>query len=419
MAKCKLDTSVCSDTDNCRVLRNPRDVKTVFKDSDKHTKAVNNNAGWLMSELLGQCMGLISGGEYRRARDATTPAFSHKSALSYLSRISAITKEHMKALSGRLDNRIHPVADLRFLPFWIMVDIIYGRISSTLRKELESLVVLRESLWGRMIQGGSTRYSWAQYLPTSTARDLRDFKTRWERFNDEAHDSCGESDATIVSMYAEMKKGSITRQGLLQTIDEMLFANLDVSMGGISWTLMFLASHSKVQDEVRQEAREARISRKSTSWDDYLQSSTTMLAACILEAGRLKPLAAFSVPQSAPTNRVVSGFLVPAGTNFIVDTHALNISNPFWGEDRDQYRPARFLEKKTSDMRYQYWRFGFGPRQCLGKYFVELLIRVLVTELVENYRLGLMENTHWEKNATTWILHPDTELRCESLKVKI
>jgi hypothetical protein len=47
------------------VLTRRKDIKKVFKDSNTHLKAVNNDAGWLMSQSLGQCLGLVSGVEWR------------------------------------------------------------------------------------------------------------------------------------------------------------------------------------------------------------------------------------------------------------------------------------------------------------------------------------------------------------------
>ncbi|KAI1824923.1 cytochrome P450 [Xylaria intraflava] len=403
------------------VLRDPADVKTVFKDSDKHTKAVNNDSGWLMGELLGSCLGLISGTRYQNLKTATGSPFTRQRTATYLGRISALTKDHFNHLctEGRLQKgRINPVSDLKYLPFAVVADIIYGELTPELKKELESIVALRESLWDKMIQGGVTRHSWGRYLPTKTGKDLAEFKLRWTRFNDEAHGAsllAGDS-APIQAMYVAVNSGAVTKEELLQTIDEVLFANLDVTAGGSSWNLLFLASNLDVQDDIREEIRRARASNGEDDWHQYLQRSDTLLAASIMESSRLKPLAAFSVPQSAPSERLVSGYMVPAGTNFIVDTYALNTRNPYWGPDGEVYRPSRFLDIKASDVRYKFWRFGFGPRQCLGRFVVDLMLRVLIAHLVENYRLFLAEDTHWEKHPTTWIYHPDTEVRCEKLE---
>lgn len=411
-----------------RVLTDPEDIKTVFKDSDLHSKAINNDAGWLMSKLLGNCLGLISGAQWRQVRAATDEAFTYHRVAASLSRITSITREHLMDLNlhGRLaKGMVDPAKDLRMLSFWTVAEMLYGDLTPDLRSQLQSLIPLRESLFNRVILGGVTRFSWSRFLPTSTNRDLDLFQEGWRQFNDTIYGKCQQtkSQTTIVSLYKAWNAGSITKDQALQTLDEMLFANLDVTIGGISWNFLFLAANRDVQSQLRAEITQARTmlevseenNHSQSRWENYVLRSDTLLAASILESARLKPLAAFSVPQAAPTARIVGGFSIPAGTNFVIDTHALNIRNQYWGTDSTAYRPSRFLGRKASEMRYHYWRFGMGARKCLGKYAADLIIRVLVAELVENYELGLDATTEWDKNAETWITNPDTQIRCEKL----
>ena len=141
----------------CRVLTDPEDVKTVFKDSDLHCKAINNDAGWLMGELLGSCLGLISGAQWRQVRAATHEAFTYHGVAASLSRITTITQEHLMDLSlhGRLANGIiDPVKDLRMLSFWIVAEELYGDLTPDLRSQLEFETVhpyLRIGTAGSMI----------------------------------------------------------------------------------------------------------------------------------------------------------------------------------------------------------------------------------------------------------------------------
>ncbi|KAF2276644.1 putative cytochrome P450 monooxygenase [Westerdykella ornata] len=403
------------------VVSHPEDIQTVFKDSDKHRKAINNNAGWLMGELLGKCVGLISGEDWQRLRSVTNPPFTHKSSTHYIPAIIRMVDEEFRSLQETTNLKrglINPVADLRYIPFWIIAEIIYGKLNTEQRRELMDIVPLREELFKRMIQGGTTRLAWSRYLPLRINRDLREFKNRWTAFNTKlciSQKSNGSS-APIVEMYDAMERGEVNQEELLQTLDEMLFANLDVTMGGLSWNLMFLASNAEAQDDIRKEIPLLNdMHHDGTSWEEYIKDPSTLLAASVLESARLKPLAAFSVPQSAPTARTVGGFVIPPGTNFMVDTHSLNIHNPFWGDDRELYRPSRFLDRKPSEIRYHYWRFGFGPRQCMGKYVVDFLIRAILAHLLANYQLSLHEDSRWTKNPETWISHPDTKIRCERL----
>lgn len=317
---------------------------------------------------------------------------------------------------------LHPAEDLKMLPFWIVAEIFYGKLSHALVAELRSLSPLREDLFKHVIRGGLNRFSWIHIFPTEAGKALSEFKSRWTAFNKAAYDNALASIESlpetqpppIVAMFSAVKAGTITHDQLHQTIDEALFANLDVTTGGISWNPVFLAANSAYQPRLRTEFQSLDPSPKSL--ESYLQSNSTLLASCITESSRLKPLAAFSVPQSAPTDREVGGYVIPAGTNFIVDSYALNVRNEsFWGADAATYRPDRFLEPRMrkTKLRYHFWRFGFGPRQCMGKYVADLIIRQLVVFLVQRFDLLLVgEGRDWERSRESWITHPDFLIGC-------
>jgi cytochrome P450 len=202
-----------------------------------------------MGELLGKCMGFMSDPDWRKVHNKIGPHFTYTCATSYISRVDEITKKHFEALQSKerfRQGRLNPVDDLRLLPFWVATDILYGSLSSELRAELEDIIVLREALWVRMIQGGLTRYAWRQYLPSKANKDLRQFKKWWSC---EASMSAN-AHVPIVDMFAAVKEGKMGADQLLQRLNEMLFANLDVTMGGNSWNLLFLTAHIEVQGQV-------------------------------------------------------------------------------------------------------------------------------------------------------------------------
>lgn len=398
------------------VLTRSEDVKRVFRDSDAHHKATNNNGGWLVGELLGKCLGLVNGDEWRQIRLCMGDSFTQPRVAAQIPRVVGLVEEYFQELrkTARLQRRsINPGGDLRLLPFRIVADYIYGPLTPTLRPQLEAMIPLRDSLFSRVIQGGVTRFSWSRFLPTTTNRDLKEFKKKWKRFNYCAYTLCKQQERKdlIDQLYGAYTRNLMTEDHLLQTLDEMLFGNLDVTIGSLSWNPMFLAANQDIQDELRRELRGASESRSQ-----YLLRTDTLLAASISEAARLKPIAAFSIPQAAPTPRATGGYLVPEGTNFVIDTHALNIQDLFWGPDRTEDRPSRFLGRKApADMRYRYWRYGFGPRQCLGKYLADAMMRIIMAHMVETYRLRQDAESSWDRNPITWITQANCDIRCEAI----
>ncbi|KAI0423552.1 putative cytochrome P450 oxidoreductase GliC-like protein [Xylaria sp. FL1042] len=388
------------------VLTKTADVEAVFRDSHNHIKAPANDSGYLMNQLLGSCLGLISGQPWSAVKSSVEVPFSRRSTESCIHDVQHFTREYMRRLSYENDTfgkegKLQPVHDLKLLPFLFIAKVVYGPLSQKLERELMDLVPPREGVFRAVINGGLTRFAISQFLYLPAIRALRGFKYRWAQWNDRAHahartfEESGGRSAPIIGIYRAVENGEMTREQLLQTLDEILFANIDVTMGGLSWAIVFLAAHSAVQEALRSEIREH--SSDSATRDAYLYSSwnttPTLLGACILEAARLRPVAAFSVPQACPSPRILDGFEIPAGTNFVIDSYALNIRDPFWGVDGDKYRPERWLElhKAGRDLRYRYWRFGFGPRTCLGKYLADLILRSVVMELVEHWDVKLDE----------------------------
>jgi cytochrome P450 len=402
------------------VLTKPEHIKIVFKDSDKHHKAVNNNSGYLMSQVLGKCVGLVSGQEWKHLRAVSGTAFARSNISSHVALIEERVARYLGHCeeNGRLrDGLIDPVEDLKMLPFLTVADVIYGKLSLGMEQTLRDLAPVHEKLFRHVIQGGLSRFGFSRFLPIEAQRTLRKFDAKWRAFNHAAYQRASERSLTetpIAQLFDALEKGTVSAEHVHHTLDEALYANLDVTMGGLSWNLVFLASDQEVQNRLRQEIQQVRQEEKNMH--RYLLSSTSFLAACISESSRLKPLAAFSVPQSAPTERVLDGYRIPAGTHFVVDTYALNIRNEFWGADAQEYRPSRFQTVDSTDARYNFWRFGFGPRQCMGRYVADVIVRATLVALVDRWELHLpkelADQKQWGRDRETWITHPQMELIC-------
>jgi cytochrome P450 len=383
-------------------------------------KAVNNDSGYLMGEVLGKCLGLVSGQEWRSLRSVSETAFRHDRAITHLDLIHRRVRTFLEANENLRQGIVDPVEDFEFLPFLIVGDLLYGGLSPDMEYQLRRMASGRKRLFQYVIQGGLARCSWSKYLPTAANRGLAEFRTQWIAFNQDAYRRARERqmiETPIVQLFQAAESGRISAENVYQTLDETLFANLDVTVGAMSWNLVFLAAHPDVQDELYADITAAGA-REGERIEQFLQSSSTLLAACISESARLKPLAAFSVPQSAPTERLLDSFVIPAGTNFIVDAYALNLRDEFWGPDRHVYRPRRFQELNPTESRYHLWRFGFGPRQCLGKYVADLIMRTLLTHLIREWTLGFPDreganSENWKRDMETWITHPMIKLTCE------
>lgn len=375
-----------------------------------------------MGQLLGKCVGLISGTEWRAVRSAIEDPFTRKNAIEHVNLIFRWLERHMaeRWQHSRLsEGLLDPAEDLKMVPFWIVAEVFYGDLSPKQMKDLQEIATMREDLFKYVIHGGLMRFSLSRHLPTLANKKLALFAKYWETFNDEAYERAmlTYKSSPIVELYRLCQHGKITRKQLLHTLDESLFANLDVTTGGISWVMVFLAANSEYPKRLLNELQD-HLDEHGGDRKSYILANSTLLSACIAESARLRPLAAFSVPQAAPTTRIVDGYMIPAGTDFIIDAFAINTRNKsFWGQDAASFRPERFLEqsKGSTELRYHFWRFGFGPRQCMGRYIADFIIRALTIHMVECYDLSLLDDgkaRDWTRLPDKWISHPNITLRC-------
>jgi cytochrome P450 len=126
------------------VLTHPSQLRTVFKDSDEHIKAPANNSGFYLNELMGKCVGLISGRSWRSVRTVTEPPVSHRNASQAIGMIERHVSEYFQQLhgSGTLGSGLlHPAEDMKMLPFWVVAEVFYGRLTPGLQQELTSLEI--------------------------------------------------------------------------------------------------------------------------------------------------------------------------------------------------------------------------------------------------------------------------------------
>ncbi|KAI8302914.1 N-methyltransferase [Colletotrichum sp. SAR11_59] len=186
---------------------------------------------------------------------------------------------------------------------------------------------------------------------------LAEFKRRWRAFIENAYEESitHKKNGAIEKLLTHAKHGEyLTIEECMQTVDETLYANLDVTTSAVAWSHVLIAQNQAIQDEVRTEVRLHR-QLSETEWEDYINRSDTLLAFSVLEASRLRPILAFSNPESAPADKLVGDIVVPRNTDVIVDSHAINVAHPFW-INGTEFNPHRFegLQPRQHDLIQSY-----------------------------------------------------------------
>ena len=171
--------------------------------------------------------------------------------------------------------------------------------------------------------------------------------------------------------------GAFVRNGISQRQIEaeillQIIAGSDTTATGIRSMLLYLLTHPRVLNKLRNELDDAeREGRTSNPITNAEAKALPYLQAVIKEGLRIHPpFVAFLPKKVPPGGDNIKGQFVPEGTNIGASMWALQ-RNEVYGKDVEVFRPERWLEadeekrlrmEQTVDL-----IFGHGRWSCMGK----------------------------------------------------
>ncbi|KAJ3055257.1 hypothetical protein HK097_011058 [Rhizophlyctis rosea] len=111
----------------------------------------------------------------------------------------------------------------------------------------------------------------------------------------------------------------------------------------------------------------------------------TYLDACIRESMRLDPVAV-NFPRDVPEDMVLGGkMFVKKGTTVFVNNWSMHLDGDVW-ESPEEYRPERW-EGKKGDLYDSFYPFSAGTRNCIGKNFAWMELRLFIGNLLRKFHI--------------------------------
>ena len=159
----------------------------------------------------------------------------------------------------------------------------------------------------------------------------------------------------------------------------MWIAGHDTSTSLLTWSLHLLATHPRVQDQVRTEIRDVLGSRPPTP---EVVVRLAQLDRVVREALRLYP--PIHTGNRLTVRPVRLGPLwVPPGSRVLLSYFLAHRHPRHWPEP-NRFEPARWAARPRQPGS-AYFPFGAGPRRCLGASFAQLEVRLLLARVLQRF----------------------------------
>ncbi|KAF8131873.1 cytochrome P450 [Boletus edulis] len=229
----------------------------------------------------------------------------------------------------------------------------------------------------------------------------------------------GNTDIFTLLIKANMDAGAKKRlsdEELLAQMRTLLIAGHETTAATISFILLELARHPRVQSRLRDEIRKTETTIRARS-DPQLTvtdlDAMPYLNAVIKEGLRFHPIGPHPIrmsghddvlPLSKPvlteSGEMIDEVLVPKGTEIMISIAAYNRNKDIWGEDVHDFKPDRWLDGAMDDKKLpsigvysNLMTFSSGPRACLGWRFAVIEIQAFLSTLVGKFEFAMTDRS--------------------------
>jgi len=338
---------------------------------------------------LGEGLLTSEGALWQRQRKMTQPSFQGQQVASFV----ATMADNALAMLRRWENNAqqHTVFDV--VPDFMRLTLnIAAQVLFTTNLEADTESIRRTLDIGRDY---SLERAWSIFplplsVPTRRNREYRGALAHIHGIMDRIiagrrQSSARISDLLTMLMEARDENGDpMSDKQLRDEIITLLTAGHETTTLVLSWTCFLIATRPDVVERMTAEA--AFLNGRSPAYEDLMKLRYSRMV--VEESMRLYP-PVWTLARTAVNEDQIGGYRIAAGSEILIFPY-ITQRHPKWWQDPDAFRPERFApENSAARPRYAYLPFGAGPRTCIGLNFAMTEILVVLTMILQRFRLKL------------------------------
>ncbi len=340
-----------------------------------------------MKKLLGNIVSTQTGSIHKSRRQIIAQAFKPRALKDYHQTIIEITNQYLKKWEKKESFAWYP--ELLDYTFDIACNFLIGLPSAS----ESSLKECYETFTKGLFSISTLPLPWTTFGKALKSRDQLLLEIE-KMIIDRSLKKEIKSDALNILLSAKDEEGNnLPLQEVKEQTLNLLFAGHSTLTSALSSFCLLVTQHPKVLAKLREEQDQISVPISMETL-----AKMTYLDQVIKEVLRINP------PVGGGFRRVtqdfeLDGYYFPQGWLVIYDIFGIHHHESVWVQPED-FNPDRFAEGKTKP--FTHIPFGGGMRECLGKEFAKLEMKIFTASLLKNYQ---------------WSLLPDQDLSLELIPV--
>lgn len=339
------------------------------------------------SILLGDLSLAVKNGDFHTSRRKLLyQAFQPRALASYIPTMSKITEEYLHKWEQMGELTWYP--ELRNYTFDIASTLFVGTDGGSETPMGHLFEDWCAGLFTIPISLPWTKFGKALHCRQALLKYIEDIVIQRQQADSPGEDSLG-----LLIQAVDESGHSLSLEELKDQVLLLLFAGHETLTSAIASFCLLTAQHPEVLERLHDEQQQLALTSPLTL-DNLKQMS--YLDQVIKEVMRLVP------PVGGGFRKVIKsfafgGYQIPEGWTIqyqIAQTH----KDPELYPEGDRFDPERFSPEKEAERQksFGYIPFGGGLRECLGKEFARLEMRLFASKLLRDYEWELLPNQNLE-----------------------
>ncbi|XAR66939.1 hypothetical protein NMG60_11013327 [Bertholletia excelsa] len=193
----------------------------------------------------------------------------------------------------------------------------------------------------------------------------------------------------------------ITVPDIAEECKSFFFAGEQTTSNLLTWTSVLLAMHPHWQVRAREEVLKVCGPRDVPSKDDIVKLKT--LTMILNETLRLYPPIVATI-RRAKADVELGGCKIPRGTELLIPILAVHHDQTLWGNDVNDFNPARFSDGVARAAKHpvSFIPFGLGFRTCIGQNLAILQAKLTLALILQRFSFHLAP--HYQHAPTVLML---------------
>ncbi|MBW4659195.1 MAG: cytochrome P450 [Drouetiella hepatica Uher 2000/2452] len=335
--------------------------------------------------LLGPLsLALQTGDLHQKRRKLLAQAFSPRSLSGYIAAIETITQQYAQRWQQAPQGELTWYPELRRYTFDVACKLLVGLDGGSDTRLGHAFEVWCEGLFSIPLSLPWTRFGRAQRERNRLLQDLEHLIRQRQQHPSSSEDALG------LLIQAEDEAGDrLSLEELKDQILLLLFAGHETLTSAIASFCLLMAQHPEVMAKIRAEQR--LFADRPLTLENLRQM--TYLEQVLREVLRLVP------PVGVGFRKVIAdcefnGYQIPQGWNVLYQIAATHSATQLYPQpdafDPDRFSPENLQNQTVDRQKYGYLPFGGGIRECIGKEFARLEMKIFAVHLARGYNWSLL-----------------------------